>query len=306
VVIQRSFASDGRDRLLLVDADGAREAADDLPSGSDLVAVRPDGLGAVTAVGGDPARTLVDDKGSSELSSSCDGLPVRYLPGPDFATSVADAELQIPAAQVDGAWVDCRPNPQPVTQSPVASYGVGPTRGLVVVTGDNGLEVVSWARGDDRPEAVPAPPVTDPRLLAVDPDARTAATVDARRTVHVWSRTGDGWRSIRTLGSTISAPTDIDLVDRDTLVMVSTADGSFELVDTASGRRVVSAQAANGDASSPVTSVQTTVRDGVLYAYQHYGDEASATFVLDIPIGIDVLRGLLCRLYSTAECPGSG
>ena len=305
VVIQWSFAPDGRDRLLLVDADGAKEAADDLPTSSDLVAVRPDGLGAVTAVTGDPSRILVDDRGSSRLGSSCDGLPVRYLPGPDFATSVADAELQIPAAQVDGAWVDCRANPQPVTQSAVASYGIGATRGLIVVAGGKGVEVVSWARGDDRPEVVPAPPVTDPRLLAVDPDARTAATVDDRRTVRVWSRTGDGWRTIRTLGSTISAPSDIDLVDDDTLVMVSTADGSFELIDTASGRRVVSAQAASGT-SGPVTGIQTTVRDGVLYAYQHYDGEAGATFVLDIPIGVDVLRGLLAGSTRPQSAPPRG
>jgi hypothetical protein len=166
--------------------------------------------------------------------------------------------------------------------------------------------VVTWTPGDDHPTVHPAPPgAADARRLGLDPDGATAATVDDRRTVEIWELDGGAWRSTATLATTIASPVDVALVDQATLVLVSAADGSFELIDTATGRRLISNHAGivgiGGDAS--LADVQTTVRHGVLYAYQFVEGSASADLVVDVPVAVDVLTELLCGVFAAPACP---
>jgi hypothetical protein len=302
VVVQALVS--GATRLVFVGPDGVSVPAGDLPPGSTLVAVRPDGLGAVTGVD-TGERTLVDEKEAVPLA--CTGQPVAYLPAPDFETSVEAAEAMVPAAYLEGSWSHCRASdPTPVTQQSVASYDVGATRGLIVADADDGhLEVVSWSRSDDGPSVVAAPPGSDAAHLGLTPDGRQAVTVDDRRTVRVWARTSSGWRVTGSLASSLPAVVGIDLVDDASLVLLVGPDGTFELLDAATGRRLVGSHTATaaGFDEGDITAVRTTVRDGVLYVYEHRDDSPSDSQVLDVPISIPVLRSLLCAVYAAPSCP---
>jgi hypothetical protein len=285
---------------VLVGPDGLSVPAGDLAPGSTLVAVRPDGLGAVTGLdtGG---RTLVDEKEAVPLG--CTGQPVTYLPAPDFESSVEAAEAMVPAAYVDGAWTDCRTSdPTPVTQQAVAAYDIGADHGVIVASADDGqLEVVSWSSSDDRPSVVAAPPGSDAARLGLTPDGRRAVTVDDRRTVRLWVRTSSGWRTTRSLSSSLPDPVAVSLVDGASLVLLVGKDGTFELLDADTGRRLVANRTATAD-DDEITAVRTTVRDGVLYAYEHLGGSPSDARVLDVPISIPVLRSLLCDVYAATSC----
>ena len=303
VVVQASPS--GATRLVLVGPQGVSVPAGDLPSGSTLVAVRPDGLGAVTGVD-TGQRSLVDADEDAEktVPLGCTGAPVVYLPAPGFQTSVEAAEAMVPAANAGGSWTDCRTSdPAPVTQQQVATYDIGAERGLIVATADDGaLEVVTWSRSSTRPSVVPAPPGSDASRLGLTPDGRQAVTVDDRRTVRVWERTSSGWRMTGSLASSVPDPVGVDLVDGASLVLLVGSQGTFELLDSATGRRLVGNRSVLTESDKEITAVRTTVRDGVLYAYEHLAGSASDSQVLDVPISIAVLRSLLCEVYAAASC----
>jgi hypothetical protein len=298
------------DRLLLVGPTSTTQSAAGLPDGSTVLAPRPDGLGTVTGVapfpGSSPVRQVADAKGATALSSRCDGLAVSYLPEADFATSVAAAEAQVPAAQVDGSWVDCRAGSSArVTQQAIASYGIGARYGLILATPPSGgLSIVSWSRGDHTPAVMAAPGrETSPERLGVSPDARSAVTVDRGRLVQVWARRDERWVATTSFVTSIGDPTAVALTDNSSLVLVVAGNGTFELLDTTSGRRLVT----NLDpieTTDPVRSVSTTIHDGYLYAYLDLGP-SSTPDVIDIPISIPVLRNLLCQAYVAPSCPGA-
>jgi hypothetical protein len=251
-------------------------------------------------------RQVADAKGATALSSRCDGLAVSYLPEADFATSVAAAEAQVPAAQVDGSWVDCRAGSSArVTQQAIASYGIGARYGLILATPPlGGLSIVSWSRGDHTPAVMAAPGrETSPERLGVSPDARSAVTVDRGRLVQVWARRDERWVATTSFVTSIGDPTAVALTDNSSLVLVVAGNGTFELLDTTSGRRLVT----NLDpieTTDPVRSVSTTIHDGYLYAYLDLGP-SSTPDVIDIPISIPVLRNLLCQAYVAPSCPGA-
>ena len=96
------------DKLVIADRSGVVERVP-LPGFADLVAVRPDGTGALVDVGqsGSPQLLLAGAQGAQPLPAPCRGT-VAFLPGADFARSVPAAEAQIPVATSEGGFLDCR------------------------------------------------------------------------------------------------------------------------------------------------------------------------------------------------------
>ncbi|MGW6194795.1 hypothetical protein ACWF0M_01485 [Kribbella sp. NPDC055110] len=238
----------------------------------------------------------------------------EYIPGPNFANSVSDAEKQLPVAFWDDEWIDCRSGAE-VTRGDlkIEQYEIGEQNGRIVWSREQGGRTVhhatTWIRGQDGP-----PRTIDLPAIAGSSGATERASFDNSGNRLLISDTespvirsftwSDGrWSPGAVLQAAIGN-VQATAWSRDTsLVIAAGKNGGFELYDFATGRRLITQVGSAGEAEASLPErVKVTESDGFLRAQI----EGSRTSTLEIPIGIDRLREVLCVVHHAKACSAAG
>jgi hypothetical protein len=304
----------GEDLDGLVLVDGGRTARVPVPDLASVIAVRPDGRGAVVTTADGARLAVVEGDQVRAGAAVCAGAPVRYEPEPSFRRSVAAAQAQIPVIRSkDGATVtDCRTG-RTIAGQPaidVLQYDVGRTAAVLVTRAGTDTTITRW-----RPDRGTALSVTDGPPLP-DPDARLVVgdrTDDALtfgpggRRLSLQRRTDGRWATALEIVPNLADVPAAALVDGGTLLLAVSSSGGFELYDTATGRLLVSDPIAVDVRGGDRIADMVAFRHGEdLFVYLFGADRHRATAVVQVPIGIPALTTQLCGLYRAAGCPTTG
>ncbi|GGM60281.1 hypothetical protein GCM10011608_51660 [Micromonospora sonchi] len=276
-----------------------------LPAPAELVAARPDGTGAAVAEYSSNRVWLVD-QGSLAPSDACTGKRVAYLPGPDFTTSRADAEAQIPLARVGHTrFVDCRDG-RTVFRDPtleVLSYDIGRETGRIVARSGRKTTITTWSRsGAGGTTTLDGPPLpTDRAITSFDESGRLAVTyTPGTGAVTLHQHDGGGWTTTLRLASRLARITTAQPVDGGTLVLTVGTTGGFELFDVATGRLVAADLGLS--VGTDVERVSARRVGDMLAVALHDRGEPAADATIRLPVGIPALRRQLCSIYAAEEC----
>jgi hypothetical protein len=292
--------------LLFVGPNGLETAAD-VPFSGSISAVRPDGKAAVVTDFSSGSRNEVvgDAAGPMDVSRYCaEPTPVRYVPGTNFRGSVADAEEQILAGADNDGLFECTTGERLGARDPVLAYGIDSERGQIVTRDAAGeTDLVLWSRGESQPTVRQLPALDESDVVSIAPDGETMVAADpAGRRAQLYHWQSGRWQAESPLLIGVRNVVAANLVDGASLLLVTAADGAFELLDTEAGRRLI----VQTDAVLPsgiVTSVDTQVVGGTLYATLHINGQVDDAVQYDIPIDVDILVELLCQTYRDPACP---
>jgi hypothetical protein len=253
-----------------------------------------------------------------EIESDCAPGLVSWLPGADFAENLGDAEEPTPVTlDEEQVLVDCRTREPYEFPSDVQidEYLVGDTRARIVWTQDDGegaetRRVMTWTPGDDDSREIrelPVPPEAggpaDVRYGLDDGGDRLTTIIDGTSLVQVWEWRNGRWRRGPSFQSGVGGEAARAAFSQDgSLIVVSGLTGGFELLDAASGRRLVAAQVGILDDGPEVDRLQVSEANGVLYAHIGAGLDRQR---VQIPVGFDRLKQLLCVLHRAPACSRS-
>jgi TIR domain len=281
--------------------------------------VSPDGREGfiATTVAG---RTTFQIAGRGQIQPGCKAERVEYLPGRDFASNVADAQLQTPAYRTeDGSLIDCRSG-QAVRIAPnvtIDDYQIGSSQARIV-----------WTRIDDQ-RAVRSITQWEPNrpdtlhtreLPAADGNEQNEVRASFDKsgdhllmsevgsgTVRSWSWSQGKWIAGRIFAGSIGSIYATAWNSDGTLIFTFGKDGAFELYDVATGRRLITNLGDPQSVDSTPRAVGIVEVEGFIYA--HIVDDRAADtagYVVEVPIRIDRLRELLCVIHRAPACNGVG
>ncbi|WP_169515793.1 toll/interleukin-1 receptor domain-containing protein [Amycolatopsis nigrescens] len=278
-----------------------------LPASAELLAARPDGTGAALAEYGSKRAWLVD--GRTVLpSDACTDKSVSYLPGPDFATSRADAEAQIPVARVDDSqYLDCRDG-RTVSSGPrpeILSYEIGAGTGRIVARAGNRTTVTTWPRdGGSGVTTMDGPPLLDERsATSFDEAGRLALTyTPGARDVTLYRRDTDGWTRRLNLATRLPRIAAAQTVDGGTLVLAVSTTGGFELFDAETGR-LLAADLGLSLGQAEVEQISSRRAGDMLSVSLRHKGSTRMEGTIRIPVGVPALKRQLCSLHPAADCP---
>jgi hypothetical protein len=275
--------------------------------------IGPDGLSAVVAstVNGKTRNWLVQ---GGQSTPACDAKQVSYLPGPDFARSVADAERAVPVMALADGWQNCSTGQSYAFPSQVSvdDYQVGASRARILWSQTQGKDIVrritTWTPG--RPDSLQTrdlPPVDR------SPHGTVRAEVDVTTdhlllsdtgsgVVRSWTWIGGGWRAGPIFQGSIGGVHATGWSADATLVFSFNAGGGFELFDATSGRRLIVDQSGVGPIDDPPTSVFVTESDGFSYAHVTTGTIGEVHLAVEVAVRVDRLRELLCVVHRAPAC----
>jgi hypothetical protein len=310
---RRIVSADGR-----VTSTAAGLAPEVLAEGDgEIRGVSPDGREAfiATTVAG---RTTFRIAGRGRVEPGCNAQRVEYLPGADFASSVTDAELQIPVYQTnDGSFIDC-PSGQPVhipANVTIDEYQISSTQGRIVWTATNDekplQKITQWQPGHPdslRTRELPAGSGDKQKEVRISLDKSGDHLLRSEigsGTVGSWTWSGGKWMPGRifagSIGSVYATAWNVDA----TLMLTFGKNGAFELYDVATGRRLITNLADPHLVDSTPEVAAITEVDGFIYAHitDNHSDDTPG-YVVEIPIRIDRLRELLCVIHRAPACDG--
>jgi len=277
--------------------------------GTDLVAAKPDGTGAVLVEVQPERLLLVDGSTVTPAAAACAGKPVTYLPRKDFARSTTDAEAQIPTARTgSGTVVDCRDGSELAWDQgrEVVDYDVGGTSGRIVTRLAGRVAVTTWTRGEATgPTTVDGPSLpAENGVVSFDPTGRLALVHEVRgRHLTLYRRDGETWTTALSIPTGLPGIAAAQVVDGGSLVLALSPDGGFEVFDVDTGRLL---------ASDPVLLTSIAPHDVTGFSARRVGDRLSvgvrsggspsASAEIAIPVGIPALKRQLCGLFAAEEC----
>lgn len=283
------------DQLRIVDGAGVRSRVK-IPEFADVIAARPDGAGGVLAERRSKRVLLVD----GESTTPVDCTSVTYVPGEDFASSVAAAEAQIPAKP---GYVDCRDGKQLGLdpQLRILAYDIGAERGRIVARTGDRVTVTTWRRGDAGSLSTVDGPAMDAKAEVSFSPAGELALVYPPGAHHVTVHRRDGGTWHRTLNLATGLPgiVSAQFVDEGSFVLAVGARGEFELFDVATGRLVAS----DTDQSlEGIVGFSARRAGDDLVVGLRKQEELAAAALIKIPVGVGALTRQLCGLYPASDC----
>jgi hypothetical protein len=279
----------------------------------------PDGRSAVATrfVETEPVPQYVDKDGNHELGASCDPGLVSWLPGPDFADDLDDADNPVPVvrANEDGGWRSCRDDaeyrfPDDVQ---VLDYEVGVSSARIVWregSGEATNRLMTWRPGNEGSVEItdlPVPEGWDPGEVGYwlsDDGTALLATASGLPVAQEWHSDGDRWTAGRLFDASFGAVSAAAWSPDDSLVVLAGPTGAFELLDRASGRRLLSGRQSSEVSESPVDRAFTTQAHGLLYA--HLANQSGDRRRIQVPVSFDRLREILCGLHDASTCHDEG
>lgn len=281
-----------------------------LPEVTRIAAARPDGTGAAVALlrPGSDRILIAGDQGVEPAHTACQG-PVTYLPGANFAQSLAAAEAQIPVVATEAGFVDCRDG-RTVPWEPglkIVAYDIGRSTGRIVTRTSGATTVTTWTRGDASGlRTVQGPPLSlGDGAVSFDAVGQTAVAYPVGgRQLTLYRRDGDTWTAALSLATGLPGVVDAQVVDTGTLILAVSTEGGFELFDVATGRLVASDPALAASYEPVISGFSARrVGDELFILLDTAGDRA-ASATIAIPIGVAALERQLCSLYPVEECTG--
>ena len=275
------------------------------------LAVHPSGTEMLASDLGPQERAVfVTFDGEVQVAARwCSGRSaVRYAPRSGFDSAVEAAANPVPIATDGDDLVDCWTgdrNP-PVDSRNILDYQMDPSgeSGQILWSDDDDrLHVSDWSPGlsDNvvRTRALPEQISRPWDEVYVDGD--TAAGIAGGGSVlYQFSWVDDSWRMDRSFPVLIDDVGGVALADGGGLAVIVSADNRFELMDMASGHRVMSNRKPLG--TERTSRVSAYVADDYLVVLLYPEGFSAARDAIEIPVSTASIREQLCTVFTAAGC----
>lgn len=275
------------------------------------VAVHPSGTEIIARdLGPHDRAVFVTFDGEVQVAARwCSGRSaVRYAPRSGFDTAHDAAVNPIPVASDGNDLVDCwtgERNP-PVDSRNIVDYQMDETgeSGQIIWSSDNDrLHVSDWSPqlGDDvvRTRALPEQISQPWAQVYVNGDTAVGIAGDGS-VLYQFSWVGRSWRLDRSYPVLLDDVRGVALADGDDLAVIVSADNRFELMDMASGHRVMANRESLG--TERTGRISAYVADDYLMILLYEEASSAAHNAIEIPVSASSLREQLCTVYTAPGC----
>ncbi|WP_167489530.1 TIR domain-containing protein [Nocardia terpenica] len=274
---------------------------------SDVLAVHPAGQEVLARYSGPEKRALIVGASGPpvEANTYCAIMPAKYVPSPGFQTSPAAAARPVLVADTENGPIDCRTGRSVPTIKPdhIVDYGIGADTGRILWRDDrDDLRITEWrTRGSGIIRTRPVPSeLARPGAHVVVSGESLIGIAAGEGLLRIYSDSGSGWQPQSAIPVMVQNIIGVSVADQGNLALVTAADGSFELYDVATGRRVVTNHVPLG--TSRFERISAYESDGFLTALLYQKDEPAAHTTIEIPITTPLLVDQLCTTYTAPEC----
>ena len=235
------------------------------------------------------------------------GTLVDYLPSPGFDQAKDAATSPIPVVEINGATdVDCRTGELVDTSGvgKVDRYEIGDDQGQIVWRADDGQwKVTDWnamSGNRVRTRDLPREFTGDWLYASIDGDAAAGVASDGS-VLYRYRWVGSEWRMDQTIPVQLDEVRGVELVDDGQLAVVVAADNTFEIIDLATGHRVMANHEPIARARR-TSRISATVSDGYMTILLYDEGWSMARSAIEIPMSIEMLREQLCTVYVVPNC----